>query len=119
MGSMDRNTVIGFVLLAVLLFLYLFLSTKSSKELQAERKRQEDSLALVRRTQDSTAVLKDTANGTVAVDTTTLNRATQGSEQLTVVENEVIKVTFTNKGGQPKSVELKNYISSNNGKPVV
>ncbi|MBC7652798.1 MAG: membrane protein insertase YidC, partial [Deinococcales bacterium] len=37
----------------------------------------------------------------------------------TVVENEVIKITFTNKGGAVKSVELKNYKSSYDSKPVV
>lgn len=39
-------------------------------------------------------------------------------EQLTVVENEVMKVTFTNKGAQPKTVELKKY-STLDGKPIV
>ena len=34
-----------------------------------------------------------------------------GTEQLLVVENEVMKVTFTNKGGRVKYVQLKNYKS--------
>ena len=118
MQSMDRNTVIGFVLLAVLLFLYLFLSTKSSQELQMQKKRQQDSLALVTKTRDSIAFSKDTTSGIVAVDTTGLRNVGVGSEQVSVVENEVIKVNFTNKGGQIKSVELKNYKSAD-GKPVI
>ena len=115
---MDRNTVIGFVLLAVLLFLYLFLSTKSSQELQMQKKRQQDSLALVTKTRDSIAFSKDTTSGIVAVDTTGLRNVGVGSEQVSVVENEVIKVNFTNKGGQIKSVELKKYKSAD-GKPVI
>jgi YidC/Oxa1 family membrane protein insertase len=40
------------------------------------------------------------------------------TEQLTVVENEVMKVTFTNKGAQPRRVELKKY-KTYEGKPVI
>ena len=36
-------------------------------------------------------------------------RAIGGAEHLTTVENEVMKITFTNKGGQPKAVVLKRY----------
>ena len=119
MQSMDRNTVIGFVLLAVLLFLYLFLSTKSSQELQLQKKRQQDSLALVQVRTDSIAKANDTTTATVAApDTTGLKNASVGTEQLSVIENDVLKITFTNRGGQVKSVELKRYTSAN-GKPVV
>ncbi|MEJ7683987.1 MAG: YidC/Oxa1 family insertase periplasmic-domain containing protein [Segetibacter sp.] len=37
--------------------------------------------------------------------------AANGSEQLTVIDNGLIKITFSNKGAQLKSVELKNYKS--------
>ena len=51
---------------------------------------------------DSTSKLTVAGNfGTAAI----------GSEQLFVVENEVMKVTFTNKGGRVKYVQLKNYKS--------
>ncbi len=116
--GMDRNSVIGFVLLALLLFLYLFLSTKSSQELAAERRKQEDSLAMVAKVRDSIAALSDTSSRTVAIDTNSLKRAIAGTEELVVVENDVLRISFTNKGGQPKKVELKNYVS-NDGAPVV
>ncbi len=116
MGSMDRNTVIGFVLLAALLFLYLFLSTKSSQELQEQKKRQQDSLAFVTRMNDSLTLAKDTTSKAASPDTSGLK--TVGTEEFSVLENEVLKLTFTNKGGQVKSVELKGYTSAN-GKPVV
>ncbi|HEU0064788.1 MAG TPA: membrane protein insertase YidC, partial [Flavisolibacter sp.] len=35
--------------------------------------------------------------------------AVSASEQITPVENRVFKIEFTNKGGQPKYVELKNF----------
>lgn len=107
--NMDRNTVIGFVALAVLLFTYLFISTKNSQQLSAERQRQEDSLARVKRAQDSLVALKDTVSRNLVGDTTALKN--QGVEQLTVVENDVLRISFTNKGGQPGKVELKKYKS--------
>ena len=39
-------------------------------------------------------------------------------EQLTVLENDVIKVTLTSKGAQPKSVELKKY-KTFDGRPII
>lgn len=116
--NMDRNTVIGFVLLALLLFVYLFISTKNSRELEAKKQQYTDSVARVQKhIQDSLASIVDT---TAAVDTVAAGQlATRGAEALTVVENEVIKISFSNKGGQPKQVELKNYKSLINGKPVL
>jgi YidC/Oxa1 family membrane protein insertase len=116
--NMDRNTVIGFVLLALLLFGYLFISTKNSHDLQAKKQKSEDSLALVKRVRDSIAQANDTTAAKFAkVDSGAL--PTRAVEELTIVENEVVKISFTNKGGQPKTVELKSYKSLLNGKPVV
>ena len=115
--NMDRNTVIGFVLLALLLFGYLFISTKNSHELQAKKQKSDDSLALVKRVRDSIVQANDTTAKFAKVDSGAL--ATRGVEELTIVENEVVKISFTNKGGQPKTVELKSYKSLLDGKPVV
>jgi YidC/Oxa1 family membrane protein insertase len=115
--NMDRNTVIGFVLLALLLFVYLFTSTKNSRELQSQQQRHADSLARIQHIKDSTARANDTTAANQPEDSNQL--ATRGVEQLTVVENEVVKITFSNKGGQPKQVELKNYKSLNSNQPAV
>mgnify|MGYP000314745245 CR=1 FL=1 len=114
MGSMDRNTVIGFVLLAVLLFFYLFLSTKSSQELQSQQKHAQDSIAIIKRVQESLKKSKDT---TAVSGTDSLGHTATLTEQFLSVENEVLKINFSNKGGQPHKVELKKYTSFN-GKPV-
>jgi YidC/Oxa1 family membrane protein insertase len=111
--GMDRNSIIGFVLLGVLLFIYLFISTKNSHELEALRKRETDSIAVVKMRQAAVAKAKDTTAAVSAnakpVDTTGFNMAFAGTEHLTTVENELIKVVFSNKGGQPMSVELKQF----------
>ena len=118
--NFDRNTVIGFVLLALLLFTYLFISTKNSRELQSVQQHRTDSLARVQYVRDSIAKLSDTAAVAAVnapIDSTKL--ATRGIEQLTVVENEVVKISFTNKGGQPAKVELKKYKSLHSNQPAL
>ncbi len=116
---MDRNTVIGFVLLAVLLFLYLFLSTKGSHELEQKKKAYEDSVARVQAAKTAAIAKKDTAAFAAIPDSVGgMQRAAYGQEQLVTVENSVMKVAFTTKGGQPRSVTLKNYKTYSGG-PVV
>lgn len=115
--NMDRNTVIGFVLLALLLFVYLFTSTKNSHELEAKKQHFTDSVARVQKhIQDSIAQIPDT---TASKPVEAGQLATRGVEAVTVIENEVVKISFTNKGGQPKQVELKNYKSLNTKAPVL
>lgn len=43
--GMDRNTVIGFVLIAALLFGMLYMNSRSSQALQDQKKREADSIA--------------------------------------------------------------------------
>ncbi len=120
--GMDRNTVIGFVLLAVLLFLYLFISTRNSQELQKQTQAYNDSVARIQATAkkvDSASITKETVNiDSVPASVQGFQRATYGPEKFDTLENDVMKLVFTNKGGQPKAVVLKNYLSSDKH-PVV
>jgi YidC/Oxa1 family membrane protein insertase len=112
----DKNTVIGFVLLGVLFFLYFWYSNKQQSAILEIKKKQEDSLARVnaakRPVVDSATMQLDSlkrdsaSRAALAGDFTT---AAIGTESLVSVENKLMKITFTNKGGQVKSVELKNY----------
>jgi YidC/Oxa1 family membrane protein insertase len=116
--GMDRNTVIGFVLLGLMLFAYLFVSTKNSQELQKQKQLFDDSVARVKMEQAAVAKTADTVKVKSALmDTSGFNRAINGSEKLVTVENEVMKIVFTNKGGQPKEIELKKF-NSYDGQPV-
>lgn len=117
--NMDRNTVIGFVLLGLLLFAYLFTSTKNSQELQAIQELRDDSIARVKKVQDSIKLSQDTSvSNLVTIDTAAVKGFnTRGKSSETIVENELIKVVFSNKGGQPRSVELKKY-KQHDGAPV-
>jgi YidC/Oxa1 family membrane protein insertase len=109
--GMDRNTIIGFVLLALLLFTYLFTATKSNQQLERQKLRQADSLAAVKKIQESLQVKQDSVKGRLASgdSLTGFNKAIGGSEKFLTVENDLLKIIFSNKGGQPREVVLKNF----------
>jgi YidC/Oxa1 family membrane protein insertase len=109
--GMDRNTIIGFVLLAALLFTYLFTATKNNQQLERQRLHQADSLAAVKKLQEALHVTQDSVKVKVASgdSLTGFNKAIGGTEKLLTVENELIRIVFSNKGGQPKEVVLKNF----------
>ena len=119
--GMDRNTVIGFVLIGVLLIGMFYFNNRGNQAYLAEQKRFEDSIAATKPKVDTLALIKDSINAE-AIRKIQSAGGFQDSinqpEQLSVLENEVVKITFTNKGGQPKAVELKKYKTFNN-KPVV
>lgn len=122
----DKNTVVGFVLIGILFIGYFWFSSKQQQVILAEKKHTEDSIARVRaltapQTDPATAKLdslkRDSLNNSVAAGS--FQNAANGTEQLTVIENGLIKITFTNKGAQPKSVELKKFKSYDSSNAVM
>jgi YidC/Oxa1 family membrane protein insertase len=109
--GMDRNTVIGFVLLGLLLFTYLFTATKNNQQLERQRLRETDSLAMVKKTQEALHVTQESVKEKVASGDSLsgFNKAIGGSEKLLIIENDLLKIVFSNRGGQPKEVVLKKY----------
>ncbi len=118
---MDRNTVIGFVLIGLLMMGMFYFNSRGSQALQAEQKRVADSIARTKPKLDTTALKIDSANA-AAIRQVQAAGEFQGSlnqpEELTVLENDSVKITFTNKGAQPKIVEIKTF-KAYDGKPVL
>jgi YidC/Oxa1 family membrane protein insertase len=114
--NFDRNTLLGFVLLAVLFFGYFYYTNQEQAAYNKAKARQqfiEDSMAKANR-----PILNDTVDQTNLVRVDSLQRvvsagffatAAQGTEEEVMVENELMKVVFSTRGGQVKRVELKNY----------
>ncbi|TKK71917.1 membrane protein insertase YidC [Ilyomonas limi] len=121
----DKNTIIGFVLLGILFFVYFWYTNKQQAALQAAEQRAKDSIAAV-----NAAKVKPIDPAVARLDSLrrdSLNRLSQagnfdsaatGTEQTMVVENNLLRVTFSNKGGEIKSVLLKNF-KSIDSTPVV
>lgn len=116
--NLDKNTTIGFVLLGILFIAFFWYSNKEQKAFMDIQKHKEDSIARVnalRALPSDTMVaridsLKRDSSAKIAIAGDFLSAAI-GTEQLVTIENEVMKITFTNKGGRVKFVQLKKYKS--------
>jgi len=124
--GMDRNTVIGFILIGALLVAMLLINNSSKQAYlaeQTEKKRVEDSIAATKARPDIITAKIDSLKtdslhkASTQLPASFLTDSSKG-EKLETLENELIKVTFTNKGGQPKIVELKQY-KKFDGKPLI
>lgn len=112
--NFDRNTILGFVILAALFIGYFIYNGKEQAAYQKERAIK-DSIANIGKPKPDTIAQKiDSARADTINKVTnagSFKDAAIGTEELVYVENELFKIAFTSKGGQPKWVELKNFKS--------
>jgi len=129
---MDKNTIIGFVLIALVVIGYVQITKPSDKEIAAQ-KRYNDSIALVQ--QDKPNVAVKTVSGTISKDSLAVNDTTnnasafgdfsvasKGEDKYYTLENELVKITLSSKGGRIYSVQLKKYSkrdSLDNAHPLI
>lgn len=132
----NKNTLIGFLLIAAILFGWMYFMTPSKEQL-AEQQRIQDSIRQARLEQmalDSLRMAQQQEAQTTALmaDSTQLSEmdslgraqmiqnnlrdkfgifavSAQGTEQTWTIENKLQKLTFSSKGGFLKQVELKDY----------
>lgn len=125
---MNKNTVIGFVLIGVVLFGYTWFQSKQYEK-QVAYQQQQDSIAAAERLAkwkaDSAAGLFDKADSTAAAAVaealpentaaiykdSLIEKASKGEAALYSIENDKIAVTFTTRGAQPAAVRVKNYVN--------
>jgi len=125
---MDRNTVIGLVLIFVILIGFGYLNSPSKEERETMQ-RKSDSLAQVRIDNEiKRQEAEKLANAQMKEDTA-LRRdqmarlgafasAMEGEKRFVTLENEVMRVKVSTLGGRIYSVELKDY-TTYSGKPLV
>ncbi len=110
--NFDRNTIIGFVVMGLLFVGYFFYNSKEQQAFQ-RKKAYDDSVALARMPRvDSAALRRDSVrldSQTRIISSGGFSAAATGAEKLTEVSTDLVTVVFTNKGGQPKYVELKKF----------
>lgn len=122
---MDRNQVIGFLLIGAIIVGFGILNQPSAEEIKAAQQAR-DSIALVEKKAEQQKIVqaKKTETAIAIADSTlgdsavalrdaalfgSFSAAAKGSDAVTTLENELIKVQISNKGGRVKSVELKKY----------
>ena len=132
----NKNTLIGFLLIAAILFGWMYFMTPSKEQLAEQQRIQDsirqarleqmalDSLRMAQQQDAQTAALM--ADSTQLSEMDSLDRAqmmqnnlrdkfgifavsAQGTEQTWTIENKLQKLTFSSKGGFLKQVELKDY----------
>lgn len=126
---MNRDSIIGFILIAGIMIGYTYWMTPSAEEL-AKKQHTADSIAAVQRAKNaellkSAQALEKTAQLQEAVEEVEpqssdtyadlqskydlFANAAIGDEKLYIIENDLIKLEISNKGGHIKTIELKNY----------
>ncbi|MBQ4056463.1 MAG: membrane protein insertase YidC [Bacteroidaceae bacterium] len=116
---MDKNTLVGFILIGAVLIGFSIYNRPSQEEMERAR-RYQDSIQTIAQQEaaklDAEAAAKSTQ--ALTLDSTSLFfGANQGTEQFTTLENNLVKVTFSNKGGRVVSATLKDY-KDQQGQPL-
>jgi len=110
--NFDRNTVMGFLVLALLFVGYFWWTSKEQAASRKEKARQ-DSIAHANQPRiDTTAINNQAAkNDSIAKSKAggQFQKAIYGPEQLTTINTDLLAITFTSKGGQPRKIELKKF----------
>lgn len=130
---MNKNTLIGTLLICALFFGYMWINQPTPEQIEAQR-RYQDSIAQAQReavvdsvAQAELAKIKNDSTVLNAMDSAAvaaqdsiqnvrliqtygaLAAATQGEEQIVTLENEVLRLQISTKGGQIKAATLKQY----------
>ena len=123
---MDKNSIFGIILIFLVLIGYSYFTKPTDAEREAAQRKQ-DSIALVaKQNAIKETKIKEEAKNAVPViepqeipDSTknknqanqygVFSKTAQGENQYVTLENNLIKVKFSSKGGRVYSVQLKNY----------
>jgi len=126
---MDKNNIIGFVLILGILMGYSYFTAPTQQQLE-EQQRVQDSIRIAEEQiianpneeLDISNPTENTVSEVVIPDSVRQAQAQQkygslanlysGEEKISVLENDLFKVSFTNKGGRIQSVELKHYMKN-------
>ena len=117
---MDRNTIIGFLLIGAMLITMFVVNSRSRLKYEGEQKRIQDSIAALQPRPDTAKARLDSIK-VDSIKTIKVQQSigsTTATAQSVTVENEVMKISFTSKGAQPQMVTLKKF-QRFDGSPVV
>ncbi len=116
---MNKNTIIGLVLIGAILFGFSWWNNKKveeQREVARIEKARQDSIALANAPKISVEeqllaeIKRDSLDGVRAAEALgKLASVAQGTEQFVTLENDLAVYTFSNKGGRIASVQLKDY----------
>lgn len=120
---MDKNTITGLVLIALLLVGFSFFTRPSKEQLEAQQ-RYYDSIAQVQQREADLKAKSELAlaneKGADAIDSTSLFfDASRGADSLVTIQNNLAEVAICTKGGSIFSATLKEYMGQDKKTPVM
>jgi len=126
---MDRNTIFGLILIGVILVIFTLWNSPNQKQLE-EARRKADSIALVQQLQQQENIKLQQQNKVQVIEPAikisslksakehkdhliesygAFASAAEGKKEFYTIENDLVKIILSNKGGRPFKVELKKY----------
>jgi len=125
---MDRNSLTGFILICLLSLVYFWYTMPSQEQIESNQQRQ-DSIAVAQKANENVINENQQVNNTnnniekgadLIKDSTQVanafggyfQKSVTGSENIITLQNNLIKIDFTNKGGRVKKVELLEFKTS-------
>ena len=131
----DRNTIIGFILIGLLLFVFTWLNRPSKEQLEAQRQYNEymDSIARVEQIRQQEMIVQADEQATINADGLSTDsakteyltqqfgvfaQATEGMEEFFTLENDKVELKISNKGGRLYYARLKEFVT-HDGRPLV
>ena len=121
---MNRDTLIGFILIGLVLIGFSWYNQPSQEEIEAYQ-RQQDSIAAVKQDQEVKRVMADAerqakAEAAAKADTTALfHNALNGQSRNVVLKNDKLELTFSTKGGTLAKAVIKGFQNIDNSKNEV
>ena len=116
---MDKNTLVGFTLIGAVLIGFSIYNRPSQEEMERAQRYQDSiqTVALLEQAKRDAEAEAQNIQALTLDSTSLFFGANQGTEQFTTLENNLVKVTFSNKGGRVVSATLKDY-KNQQGEPL-
>lgn len=131
---MDRNSIIGIILIFLVLVVFSVINQPSREEIESLRRKQDSiqqvelekarEMQLLQQQQALAepalpdSIIQETKKRDLESQLGVFGAAGEGEESFKILENNIIKLTLSNKGGKIYSVELKEF-KTHDGKPLI
>lgn len=107
---MDKNTLVGFALIGAVIVGFGIYNRPNQEERARAQHYQDSIQQVIQKQEEIKKTQEEIAEKTIQIDSTSaFFQATQGEEQFLTLENDLLKLVFSNKGGRICKATLKDY----------
>ena len=107
---MDKNTLVGFALIGAVIVGFGIYNRPNQEERARAQHYQDSIQQVIQKQEEIKKAQEGIAEKTIQIDSTSaFFQATQGEEQFLTLENDLLKLVFSNKGGRICKATLKDY----------